>query len=258
MIVMSLISGLLAFPFSYAIQAYEQARFEFPLEESSTQGVRRIYKNNPQYGEKLKALPGSQIKRAMQSFLDDVGIRKDLIFSEARNGLLCRALGTNMFRKSDAAIEVDPRLYKENIEMFGFLMKHEISRIKYNDLFTIPLVAFICQFAVAVFGMCAFNFAPFVWVANIVGIASMALFSQWREAKADDFAIKNSSNQELVCGRNILILIKNKNSCARTTISKKIMISATGEVRLDIFHLSLTSRIQKIDKALAARQVLKI
>jgi len=252
---MSLISGLFTFPFGTAFQAYKQVRFELPLERKSSLGSERVYKGDPRYAQILSTLPGSHIKNAMQPFLDKIKIRKDLIFVEAPNLGFCSASGTNMFKNGDAAIMVAPGFYEADKDGCTWVMKHEISHIKHNDPFTIQCVPCVCQLAASIFGMFFLSFLPALAVAFTVGFVSLALFSRWREAKADDFAIENSSDEELKGGRRILMAMQEADIAKRNTLWKRITISASGDNRLDVLHPSITSRIQKIERALHARNI---
>ncbi len=247
--------GIFTLPVTYAIQAYKQAFHEFPLENRSLFSSEIIRKADPRYAEVLSKLRGGHIKTAMQTFLDKSGIRKDLIFIETPNLGFCNTLGTNIFRKSDATVIVAPGFYEADKDACSWVMKHEISHIKNNDTFTMPCVPCICQLAASIFGMCSLSFLPALGLAFTVGIVSRALFSQWREAKADDFAIENSSDEELKGGRRFLIAVKEASIEERNTFWKRVIISARGNNRLDILHPSITSRIHKIESALRARNV---
>jgi len=252
---MSLISGLFTLPFGAAFHAYKQARFELPLEQRSWFGSERVYKGDPRYAQILSTLPSSHIKSAMQPFLDKAKIRKDLMFIETPTLGFCSASGTNMFRNGDAVVMVAPGFYETDKDACSWIMKHEISHIKHNDLFTMQCVQFVCQLAASIFGMCSLSFLPALGVAFTVGIVSQALFLQWREAKADDFAIENSSDEELKGGRRILMAMQEADIAKRNTLWKRITISASGDNRLDVLHPSITSRIQKIERALHARNI---
>jgi hypothetical protein len=252
---MSLVSGLFTLPVGTAFQAYKQVRFELPLEQRSLFGSERVYKADPRYAQLLSTLPGSHIKSAMQPLLDKAGIRKDLIFVEVPNLGFCSASGTNMFRNGDAAVMVAPGFYEADKDACNWIMKHEISHIKHNDLFTMQVVPCVCQLAASIFGMCFLSFLPALGVAFTVGIVSQALFSQWREAKADDFAIENSSDEELKGGRRIFMAMQETSIEERNTFWKRIAISASGDTRLDILHPSITSRIQKIERVLRTRNI---
>ena len=48
-------------------------------------------------------------------------------------------------------------------------------------------------------------FLSAVLLLLLVGGLAHSLFSKWREVKADDFAIKNSSDEELKGGRRFFI-----------------------------------------------------
>ncbi|MGD0664674.1 MAG: M48 family metalloprotease [Rhabdochlamydiaceae bacterium] len=254
---MSLVSRsfLFGLPAYTAYKAYAQARFELPMSIGFGHPT-TLYKTDPRYAEVLKQLPGGHIKDEIKSFLHQSEIRKDLIVVEQYNSGFCTAGGTNIFTKSDAVVLVAPGLHKTDKDACHFVMKHEISHIKNNDLFTMNCVPCVCQVVASIFGMRFLSFRSALMLVWIVGLVSEALFSMWREAKADDFAIKNSSDGELKGGRRVFITMKEANIEERnTTLWKQLIISASGERRLDIFHPSFTSRIQKIEGALQKRNV---
>jgi hypothetical protein len=255
MVVMSLVSGLYTLPVGTAFQAYKQTHLELPLEQKSIFGSERIHKDDPRYAYRLSILPGAHIKRAMQPFLDKLGLRKDLVFVETPTLGFCRAVGTNRFRQGDAAVLVAPGFYEVDKDACSWAMKHEISHIKHNDDFTKHCVPCICQLAASIFGMCFLSFLPALGLAFTVGFVSGISFSQWREAKADDFAIANSSDEELKGGRRLLMALQKARIEQRTTFWKQAIISAKGDMRSNLLHPSITSRIHKIEKALHARNV---
>lgn len=170
--------------------------------------------------------------------LRDQKIREDLQLQEKEptvsQPVSPRAIGTNFFLQRPATIILPKDWLEIDPDACAFIIKHEISHIKNNDNFTVPCVHFICQLAAAIFGMCCLSFFPAVGLALSVGLASFVLFSRWREAKADDFAIANSTESELRGGRRFFLAIQQANL----------------ESSFDIFHPSLSSRIQKIEQAL--------
>ncbi len=254
---MSLVSRsfLFGLPAYKAYEAYEQARYELPLLIGFGRPT-MIYKTDPRYAETLKKLPGEHIKNEIQPFLHQSEIRKDLIVIEQGYSGFCAALGTNIFTKSDAVIIVDSKLYTADKDACHFIIKHEISHIKHNDLFTRKCVPCVCQAVASIFGMRFLSFFPALGLVFIVGLVSEALFSMWQEVRADDFAIENSSDAELKGVRRAFIALQEVNIEERnTTLWKRVIISDSGERRLDILHPSLTSRIQKIEKALQKKNV---
>ncbi len=252
---MSLLSGFFTLPSALALYVYKRMRFELSLWQGLESGSEIIRKADPRYAQLLSDLVDSQIKNEMQEFLDKARIRKDLIFVETPNLGICSASGTNFFKNGDAVIEVAPGFYEFDKDACKFVMKHEISHIKHNDFFTTLCVPCVCQLAASIFGMCFLSFLPALVVAFAVSIVSYALFSQWREAKADDFAIENSSVEELKGGRRFFIAFQKVSIEERNTFWKRITISPGGDMRLDISHPSITSRIQKIEMALRAKNI---
>ena len=259
---MSLISGLFTMPFVAAFQAYKQAFFELPLTRpdfySSIFGGRvrtRVRKNDPGYSDCLNQVT-HPVKGAMQQLLTEAGIRKDLMFITARNAGICCAAGTNMFTKGDAVVMIAPGLYEADKEACCWAVKHEICHIKHNDSFSMHCVPAICILAASIFGMCFLPFFSACTLSSVVSTVSYSIFSQWREAKADNFAIEHSSPEELKGGRRFLMALQRRNIEDRSTsIWRRIVFSASGESRFDFLHPSLTSRLQKIERALHDQHV---
>ena len=163
-----------------------------------------------------------------------------------------------MFKNGDAVVTVAPGFYEADKDACSWIIKHELSHIKHNDHFTMLCVPCVCQLAAAIFGMCFLSFFPALGLAYAVGLVSLVLFARWREAKADDFAIENSSNEELKGGRRFFMAVQQTNIEVRNTFWRRFTISASGDMRLDTFHPSITSRIQKIERALSARNIDKV
>jgi hypothetical protein len=242
-------------PYVFSLQAYKSTRFEVPIVSISNFLEERFCKGTKEYEEAIKKLPGNHIKEELQSFFDDMGIRKDLIVAESRNLGFCSSQGTNFFTKGDAVIWVTPRFQREDKDACHWVMKHEISHIKNNDCFTIPLVSAICSIAAATFSTFLMPVTPALLVTNSIGFITQAIFSQYREGKADDLAIAKSSSDELKGGRRLLMALKEANLKKRNTMLNKIVISSTGENRLDFFHPSTASRLRKIEHALQQQDI---
>ena len=132
--------GFLILPVGLVFGAYDQAMYEFPLYQNSISGSERIHKEDSRYATVLGRLPGARIKAMMQTFLDTVGVRPDLIFYETHNIAFGTASGTNMFTKNDATVTIAPGLYETDKDGCTWIIKHEIGHIKYNDPFTMQCV----------------------------------------------------------------------------------------------------------------------
>lgn len=249
-------------PASCALEAYKAANFELPLQKQSKIfgnlifEPRRLHKSDPDYHQIVKALPGYHIKAEIQPFLDQENVREDLIIVESMNLGICSAAGTNIFSKGDAVVRLAPGFLQTDKDACHFIMKHEISHIKNNDNFTIPLVGSVCSTATAVFATLTMPWLAATQLTTFVGVSAFALFSLRRDGKADDLAIENSSNEELLAGRRFFMSLTKINIENRRTFWEKIAITPYGNNLFDIEHPSLTNRIEKIEKVLARKGVL--
>ena len=256
---MFLIQPIFTLPFGFALQIYGHTHFEVPIQRYSSGfgPPKRVHRTDPEYSDRLSRLEAKTVKAAMQSFLGTIGMRQDVIFLEEANPGFCAAAGTNYFTKGQAAIKLEPGFYEADGAACIWLMKHEISHIKNNDAFTMNCIGFICQLAASIFGMYYLSFFPACALAYTVGYVALSIASRWREAKADDFAIENSTDEELKGGlrcltatKETILELRNKQ---RNTFWSRWTISEQGESRFDFSQPSLTSRIQKIEQAMKAR-----
>jgi hypothetical protein len=240
---MQLINGLFTLPFGIQSlsKAYQKTHYTLPF----------LVTDHPEHSINEK------IKEDLQPFLEKVKIRNDLVFFEnslPRN-FSAGAYGTNGFTKGIAAIQLAKNFYTIDQNVCNWVLKHELGHIKHNDEFTQFFVKGISEIATAVFGMYYCSFLSAIALTYIVGITSKTLFSRWMESRADDFAIKHSSNEELLGGRRFLLFHQKKHVDMRTSFRKRIQISSSGNLRSDIDHPSVISRIQKIEKELATRNI---
>ena len=188
-------------------------------------------------------------------FFRDLILACILIIIEKLNDGFCGTHGTNFFTKGDAIIYVTPKFQNVDKEACHWLVKHEISHIKNNDLFTMSFVPAICSMAGAIFSTLTMPVIPALLVTMSIGAIASAIFSQYREGKADDLAIAESSVAELKGGRRFLMSMQAINLKERKTFWKKITVSSTGEYRLDFAHPSTASRLKKIEDKLKQRRI---
>lgn len=93
---------------------------------------------------------------------------------------------------------------------------------------------------------------------NLLGIPAILTMISYRiytEKRADNFAITNSSNEELQGGVRFFRAVLEENRNNRTTLWKRLTITPSGENLLDIIHPFFATRIQKISNKLARRNV---
>ena len=245
-------------PLYYGYQAYLSTSIDLPIDEINDSGtIVRLQKGAPRYNEAIKQLTGHTIKEELQPFFEKVGVREDLIVLEDLGRGLC--VGTNFFTKGDAAIIVGRGFNETDKDACHFVIKHEVSHLKYNDNFTTCFVPAVCATAAAIFTTFARKPLPritSVMATAAIGILSHTAFSRYREGKADDFAIAESSNEELKGRRRYLLGLLAFHKEYQKTFWKKIIISSSGENRLDIEHPSLKSRLKKVEDELVHRKVI--
>lgn len=213
---------------------------------------------------------GGLIKRDMQSFLGQHGIRNDLNIWAFDQCLDTRAVGTNFAGGSVPSIVVDSKMYNIDKDACYSIMKHEISHLKNNDSFYIDLAGAVTSLAAAIFFL--FKIMSITQVIPlavtlivgfastnlivIIGVVTSTIFSCYREAKADDFAIAHGSDDELKGFRRFFKACQQH--CLKERVKSmwgRIEYSSTGSNRFDIMHPSHDSRIKKIEQALQQRGV---
>ena len=202
-----------------------------------------------------ESVPRFAVPKEVQDLLRAERVREDVCFLEVPFiKSLCGSSGNNIFKWGAAVVGVASGFYEADKGACTWAVKREIAHIKSSDVFMTNVVSLICQLAASIFGCSYLSFLPAVALAWSVGYAASALFSRWREAKADDFAIKHSSVDELMGGKAFLIAQQEINVAYRqTAFLGKLLISPSGEKRLNLHCPSLASRIKKIEQALVDR-----
>lgn len=192
----------------------------------------------------------------LQPFLNQIGIRKDLKIKERVSIGLAEAFGTNSFKSGDAVIHTAPGMYEIDPQASSFILKHEISHIKDNDHVQACTLALVSTLA-ALQLTSSYDESISADVTATTGAISLFSCKVLQEVKADDFAIENSSIDELKGGRRIFKAMQQLYLEAREEkMWKKLLISPAGENLLDILHPSLASRIKKIEHKLQAKNAI--
>jgi Peptidase family M48 len=176
-------------------------------------------------------------KQLYADFFRNIGITEHLVLAEEDSLLGFCGHGNNLTGR--ASICMPPGLFNLDPDAYGFILKHEAGHVVANDMITIPMGSLIASVASKYFchkkKLGFFSKSVF---DNIVRFLSLAALYQWRESKADDFAIRHSTDRELLGGIRFFQVIKK--------ISK-------GHFNIDFFHPSLSSRIEKISNELKKR-----
>lgn len=199
----------------------------------------------------------SKILEKLKPCLVQSGIRTDLKIKESITNKICAA-GGNSPISQNATIHTSANFHQMDPKASFFVLKHEIAHIKHNDAIAILALHFILMLG----NLVMISTIPESRVARIItlwvtfpflrGIVKNG-YRYFREGKADDFAIKNSSIEELQGGRRFFKAMQQMNLEAHK--KNPITASPLGENRLDLAHPSLQSRIQKIERVLKRENV---
>jgi Zn-dependent protease with chaperone function len=197
----------------------------------------------------------THIFKKTEPFLEKMGIRKDLKIKE-KNGLF-ESVGNNSFPSADAVIYIDRNLYRIDPNACSFVLKHEISHIKHNDRCSACALAFIATLT-ALFLTSSCNESLSADIVAFTGAITLFSAMCYQERKADDFAIRHSSIDELEGGIRLFKAIQKRYLEVRENSDlAKWLISSNGENRLDLMHPSLAHRIKKIEAQLKTSRLAK-
>lgn len=217
----------------------------------------------------LSATKRGFIESKVQELASKLGINKPIELIE-KKGLMGGAQAQGIaFFSSRAGIAIDPDLADSMPEAeLEFLIAHELSHIKANDLIWMgavsSIVGVITTLAMSnLFPSSAAYFSPIVVatsmissLAALVGVSvsviASALFSKWREECADKLgfsvcsdAAQKAAPQFFENIRTSQIEYRNdeKGSCL-SKLWRKFLITEAGDVRFDVLHPSLKTRIK--------------
>lgn len=195
----------------------------------------------------------NEVHEKMDSLYQKESIRKDLIIEETISKTVGQMFGSNIEKTGKAKIHLPLFLYRDDKEAFYFLYKHELSHVKHNDNLVLSMAGtlsiLVSSFAISYFSnnLLLHNFG-----CQAIGLLGFLFYSRYAEARADRFAIQNSSDRELEGGIRLFqeylgLEFKGANRHLRWVHDAK------GNYLLDIFHPSLSSRIQTIQRELQLR-----
>ena len=249
----NLASGLITFPWYYCHACIKQILFRFPINVQGNGFQKTVDYKDPNYLFYASYLPGMAIKQAIEGLAKQVGLRNDLIVTEGLNVGFCASVGVHAIKSSQITMLLAPGFYATDSDSCLFIMKHELHHILSNDPLMMKLVPMISQLALFALGLLFLN--PLISIAVTLPITLVvdALFSRFREEKADDFAIAHSTDKELRGARRFFHAVLHSNFNEPESFYKRISYTEDGESIWDFWHPSLKSRIDKVEKALRDR-----
>lgn len=210
-------------------------------------------KESAAYEHYLNRFPGHQRKLKLEPFLERTGIRKDLrILEHPAAGYGC-AGGANCLTR-DAVIAINSQWSVDELTS-TWILKHEIGHIKYNDLLVQPLLSIAVSMTAAAILTPMATPIPALLLTLVILKISQIVYDRFSERRADDFAIQESSDEELKGGRRFMLSALQSNLQERKLYCGSLFVTETGEDRINLAHPNLSSRLKKIDAALAKRNV---
>jgi hypothetical protein len=201
----------------------------------------------------------SAIREEFRPFLKRTGIREDVFFgeqivTEVEGGFD----GTNAIQRGSASVHLCRNMFLWDPNACRGVIKHELGHIKHNDGLRIPLVSAVTTIASTFFGFSIASAIGGVVPALSIGTASLLLpiafsrkiYVRFRESRADEFAIRESSIDELKGLRRFLVVAQKIKEMQRKKDSFFLKIW-----HYDWTHPSIVSRIDRINQELQKRHV---
>lgn len=209
------------------------------------------------------------LESTTQELTRKLGIRKPVELME-KKGLICgtaQAQGVELF-SARAGLAIDPDWIGNLSEAeHEFILAHELSHIKQNDVMWLGIASGVVG-VITTLAMCilfpwsaTYYFSevalailtitsPAALTGQFVSIIACAFFSQWMEKRADKLAMTVCSESARKSAPALIkramqdqIEHRNKEGNCLSMLWRRCLINEDGDVRIDIFHPSCSSRI---------------
>ena len=218
-----------------------------------------VFRGDPRYPELFKKFINTptSLKHCLQPTLSKVGIRDDLfIYERNEHSIAAEAVGTNSYKKRAPFITIPRGFFDIDQEACAFICKHEIGHIKNDDSINRSALVIISHAAAIGFSYYrSFWLHPSAFFSMATSLTCGVLYSQYKERRADNFAIQSSTDGELLGGLRSFKFFKirededMKTTCFFENPIGYILVAAR------LTHPSPASRIEKVERALAQRKV---
>jgi hypothetical protein len=203
------------------------------------------------------ALAPPEVKRSVQEVLDKHNIRTDIQFLVSKHLYGFGCIGTNNFRKGDAAIFIRPDVWETNRPAALFLIKNRIGHIAGNYDVLIRVIAGVSS---GIFALLCIKThqpltasIPLTWAVSQAALTGMYHYAHY---SAYAFAIENSSTEELLRGRQLLLMKQYRGIEIRTKsfIKNRLFYSKDGDRRMNLLReLPIAKEIALMDMAIKKR-----
>jgi hypothetical protein len=178
---------------------------------------KKVYSNTDEFKQHEFAKKGEQIKESYKKILKKLRIRNDLYLIEYPHPM-CFSIGYNfsLSKSSHAAIFMSEGLFELDKDAFSFIFKHEISHIKFNDVFIRSIVSFLFLLISASIASCFISTWRAIFIAFFLLPTAYhflgGLWMHYREYRADVFAMNYGDIDEIKGGIRYFSAIKKYNA----------------------------------------------
>jgi hypothetical protein len=240
--------------FSYWSELKVSLKGPFDLRVFFLSEGKRLFSPSKEFEEFVLKNRGNQIKKDFEWFLIKKNIRKDLYIIEYPM-TSCISCGYNKFPfatrfGSDAAIFLTKGFSEVDPEACSFILKHELSHTKSRDVFWGSFFSFLSaiSFFAGLYFLMSWFYAlcAVFFIFPYIGKAIYSLWMRFRERRADAFAVRNSSLEELQGGIRYFSAVKKFNSTFP-------QFDSEGESLRKFDHPTLRSRIKNLQKEIVLR-----
>ena len=154
---------------------------------------------------------------------------------------------------SGNTIIVNKNMYDNDIDATIFILKHELSHHLNNEVITNMIYPTLLS--IGTFCLAKYIRKPALLKSLSIYFTSLFGMANYNEKRADDFAIKTSTIEELFGGRRYMKAEYNHLMKAKkSSLYYSLMITNKGRILYDV-HPSSYSRINKIEHELMKRNI---
>lgn len=194
-----------------------------------------------------------ELKKKYTEFLVSQGIRDDIKIFVTGNHGSGTAFGTSNSR--DAWVVIDDKVYENNRDSVGPILKHEFSHIKNNDIYNSSRIGLIASFACAILLPLYVSKTLAIVLTYTIACIASSIFSYCCESKADLFGITHSTDKEL---QGFMLYFESDQNyyieARKSNFIYKLFFNSKGDERFNIFYPTMSRRIQNINNELLRRK----
>ena len=237
---------------------YSSLRAPFGLRVFCVHKGQRLHLGTDSFEQFAQNNQGDQLRKEFEEFFLKEKIRKDLYIIEYPM-TQCISYGcnklplTDIFR-SDAAIFLTEGFSKLDPHSCSYILKHELAHIKYRDVWLaslFSLLSILLLTGIALYSMHWMTALGLVFLFSpLLGNGINTAWMRFREHRADRFAMKNASLDELRGGIRYFTALKKFNASFSEV---QPQFNQEGECKNDYKHPTFGSRIERIQKEILRR-----